>query len=133
MSEHDVHADRGTGTGALVLSCLFALVVGAIAGLITTFAHAQLAPWGIVGGLAIAAAIVLGFRLVFGSRLVGAAAAIGFVAGAVALAFPGAGAPVLVLDGPLGWVWTIGAPAIAVAALVQPWPDGWPGRRSERL
>jgi len=133
MSEQDHGAPRGIGVGAAVLSCLFAVVVGAIAGLITTFAHARLAPWGLIGGLAIAAAIVLGFRLVFDSRLVGAAAAIGFLIGEIALAFPGAGAPVLVLDGPPDWIWASGPALLAAAAIVQPWPGGWPGRRSDRL
>lgn len=125
--------DRGMGAGALVLSCLVALVVGAVAGLLTTFAHAQLAPWALLAGLAIALALVLGFRLVFASRIVAGAAGLGFVAGSVALSFPSAGAAVLTLDDPTGWIWAIGPALLMAAAIVQPWPDGWPGRRSARL
>ena len=63
------------GVGATVLSSLFALLVGIVVGVITTFTHGQLAPWGLVGGLLVVVALVVGFRLVFDSRAVGAAAA----------------------------------------------------------
>jgi N-acetyl-1-D-myo-inositol-2-amino-2-deoxy-alpha-D-glucopyranoside deacetylase len=121
------HDDR-MGVGSLVVSCVFALVIGAAAGLITTFAHAQLPPWGLIAGLAIAVALVAGFRLVFASRLVGAAAAAGFVAGGALLALPGAGAPVFTFDGPLGWIWAFGPAVLALAALVPPWPGRAPRR-----
>jgi hypothetical protein len=118
-----------TGLGALAVSCVFGLIVGGIAGIITTFTHAQLPPWGLVAGLAIAAALALGFRLVFDSRLVGTAAAVGFVAASAVLALPGAGAPILTLDGPSGWIWAIGPTLLAVAALLPRWP-GAVARRS---
>jgi len=124
-----VPAAERMGPGTLAVSCVFALIVGGIAGIITTFTHAQLPPWGLVAGLAIAAALVLGFRLVFDSRLVGAAAAIGFVAASAVLALPGAGAPILTLDAASGWIWAVGPALLAVATLVPRWP-GVVARRS---
>jgi N-acetyl-1-D-myo-inositol-2-amino-2-deoxy-alpha-D-glucopyranoside deacetylase len=117
-------ADRGDrmGVGTLVISSVFALVVGAVGGLITTFTHAQLAPWALIAGLAVVVALVLGFRLVFGSRIVGAVGGAGFIAAEIALTLPAAGAPVLALDGPLGWIWAIAPGVLAVAAVAVPWP-----------
>jgi hypothetical protein len=112
----------------VLVSCAFALVVGGVAGIITTFTHAQLRPWGLVAGLAIALALVLGFRLVFESRVVGAAGALGFVAGTMLLMLPASGTAVLVLNGPIGWIWVLGPAVLAVVALAQPWP----GRPSQR-
>jgi hypothetical protein len=119
---------RSPGIGTSVVSSLFALVVGGVAGVVTTFTHAQLAPWGLVAGLAIVVALVLGFRLVFESRVVGAAAGLGFVVGTVLVALPGAGSPMFALDGPLGWIWAI-APALLIVAAVAP---PWPGRARDR-
>lgn len=123
-------ADRGpsTSVGTLLSSCIFAILIGGVAGIITTFVHAQLPPWALVAGLAIAAALVIGIRLVFDSRVVAAVAGLGFVVGQVALTFPAAGAPVLSLDGPLGWIWAVGPAALAVAAVAVPWP-GRPASR----
>jgi hypothetical protein len=117
-------ADRGErmGVGTLVISALFALVVGGVGGLITTFAHAQLPPWALIAGLLIVVALVLGFRLVFDSRIVAAVGGVGFLAGEVALTLPAAGAPVLALDGPLGWIWAIAPAVLLVAAVAVPWP-----------
>jgi hypothetical protein len=111
------------GAGAVIVSCVFAVVIAGVAGVVTTFTHAQLAPWGLIAGLAVALALVLGFRLVFDSRLVGAAAGLGFVAGTVLLAFPAAGSPMFVVNGPIGWLWAIGPALLALLAVVVPWPE----------
>jgi hypothetical protein len=108
------------GIGATLLSSLFAVLVGVVVGVITTFTHAQFLPWGLMAGLAVVVALVLGFRLVFDSRVVGAAAAIGVIVASAALALPGAGGTVLVLTSPAGWIWALG-PAI-LAAVVLLWP-----------
>lgn len=76
------------GFGATALSCVFAGLAGVVVGVITTFTHGQLAPWGLVAGLAIVAALVGGFRLVFDSRVVGAAAALGVIGASFVLTFP---------------------------------------------
>ncbi|HEY4152570.1 MAG TPA: hypothetical protein VGM38_04555 [Pseudolysinimonas sp.] len=108
------------GAGATALSSVFAVLVGIVVGVITTFTHSLLAPWGLVVGLAIVAALIGGFRLVFGSRVVGAAAALGIVGAAAALALPGAGGTVLTLDGVSGWVWALGPVVIALIVLLLP-------------
>jgi hypothetical protein len=108
------------GAGATALSSVFAVLVGIVVGVVTTFTHALLAPWGLIAGLAIVAALVGGFRLVFDSRVVAGAAALGIVGAAAALALPGAGGTVLALDGVSGWVWALGPAVIAVVVLLLP-------------
>ncbi len=120
--------DERMGRGVAILACLFALVIGGVVGLLATFAHAQLAPWGLIAGLAIVTALVAGFRLVFASRLVAAAAGVGAAVACVLLAFPGAGAPILSLDRPLGWIWVVGGVVLVVAALLVRWPRRPSGR-----
>ena len=108
------------GAGATALSSVFALLVGIVVGVITTFTHGLVAPWGLVSGLAIVAALVGGFRLVFASRIVGAAAAVGVIGASAVLALPGAGGTVLALDGPLGYLWAFGPAVIALIVLLVP-------------
>ena len=108
------------GAGATALSSVFGLLVGIVVGVITTFTHAMLAPWGLIAGLAIVAGLVGGFRLVFGSRVVGGAAAIGVIGASAVLALPGAGGTMLALDGPLGYFWTFGPAVISVIVLLLP-------------
>ncbi|GAA2088725.1 hypothetical protein GCM10009840_28850 [Pseudolysinimonas kribbensis] len=123
MSEQAGHVrSTAPGAGAVIVSCVFALVIAGIAGVVTTFTHAQLAPWGLIAGLAVALVLVLGLRLVFDSRVVGAAAGLGFVAGTVLLAFPAAGSPMFALTDAIGWVWALGPAVLALVAIVVPWP-----------
>lgn len=123
MTEHTTRMAGGpAGAGALVVSSVFAFVIAGVAGVVTTFTHAQLPPWGLLAGLGIDAALVLGLRLVFDSRIVGATAGLGFVVGTVLLAFPAAGSPMFTLSGWTGWVWAIGPALLAVAAVLVPWP-----------
>ena len=113
-------AEEPLGAGATALSSVFGVLVGIVVGVITTFTHALLLPWGLIAGLAIVAALVGGFRLVFGSRVVGAAAALGVIGASAALALPGAGGTALALDGWPGYVWAFGPAAIAVIVLLLP-------------
>jgi N-acetyl-1-D-myo-inositol-2-amino-2-deoxy-alpha-D-glucopyranoside deacetylase len=120
-TQPDTGADaEPLGAGATVLSSVFALLVGIVVGVITTFTHGLAFPWATIAGLAIVAALVAGFRLVFDSRIVGAAAALGVLAASVALAFPGAGGVALALTGPSGWIWAIGPLAVSVVVLLVP-------------
>ncbi len=121
------------GGGATIVACVFALLIGLVVGTITTFTHRQTlmlgsiaVPWGLIAGLAVVVALVAGFRLVFASRLVGGATGVGVVVASAVLALPGAGGSVLVVDGPVGYVWAI-APAVLTFVIVV-----WPGRRSHR-
>ena len=121
----NTEADRA-GIITVVLASTFALVIGVAVGFITTFTHRGLPPWGLLAGFAIILAVVLGFRLVFASRIIGAAAAVGAVGATALLMLPGAGGTAFVLDDPIGYAWAIGPSVLAVGALV--WPNPVAGR-----
>jgi hypothetical protein len=104
----------------MVIACTFAALLGAAVGTITTFTHRQLPPWGAIAGLLIIGALVAGFRLVFDSRIVAGAAAVGVLVSIAVLALPGAGGSVVVADGWLGYLWVLGAPIMALVVLA--WP-----------
>lgn len=93
-----------------------------------TFVHRQfpvpvfgtVIPLGLVGGLAIVTALLVGFRLVFDDRWATAGASFGIVGAASLLALPGAGGSLLVLADPVGYVWAFGPVVIALVVLA--WP-----------
>ena len=109
----------------LAVAAVFAFAIGAAVGFVTTFTHHQYVPWGLVAGLLVVVATVTGFRLVFDSRVIAGAAAVGVVAGIAVLALPGIGGSVLVTDDPVGWTWAI-APVVLSVTVV-----AWPRRRIE--
>jgi N-acetyl-1-D-myo-inositol-2-amino-2-deoxy-alpha-D-glucopyranoside deacetylase len=108
------------GPGATALSSVFGVLVGLVVGMITTFTHGQLAPWGLIAGLAIVTALVAGFRLVFGSRVVGGAAALGVIASSALLALPGAGGAALSLHGVPDYLWAFGPAVLSLIVLLVP-------------
>jgi hypothetical protein len=123
--------DQRMGPVGTVVAMVLAAAVGVFAGAITTFTHRQWPeplPWGVIAGVAVIAAIVAGFRIVFDSRLVAGAAAVGALAAMSLLALPGAGGSALVLDDAIGRVWAF-APTV-VSAIVLAWPR--PRRRGAR-
>jgi len=115
-----------------VIAVVLAVVVGAFAGVVTTFTHRQWVvqagpvplPFGLVAGLAVILAVVVGFRLAFSSRAVALGGAAGAVAAIGVLALPGAGGSAIVLSDPLGWTWAIAPAVLSIAAVL------WPARRS---
>jgi N-acetyl-1-D-myo-inositol-2-amino-2-deoxy-alpha-D-glucopyranoside deacetylase len=111
------------GPTATIVASVFAAIIGVAVGIITTFTHRQLPPLGLIAGLLIVGALIAGFRLVFESRIVAGAAALGVLLAVAVLALPGAGGSVVVADGILGYAWVLGTPAIAAAVIV------WPGNR----
>lgn len=118
--------DRATVL-TLAFAAVFALAIGAAVGFVTTFTHRQYVPWGLVAGLAIIAALIAGFRLVFDSRVIAGASAVGIVGATALLMLPGAGGSVFVLDDALGWTWAI-APTLVALVVV-----AWPSRRRLRM
>jgi len=108
------------GAGATALSSVFAVLISVVVGVITTFTHGLVPPWGLIAGLAIVAALVGGFRLVFGSRIVAAAAALGVIGASAALALPGAGGTALTLNGVPGYLWAFGPALLSVIVLAVP-------------
>ena len=114
------------GIAARILACFFALVLGVFAGLVLTFAHQSAmrvgdvsVPWGLIVALVLSAALLAGLRLVYTTRLVAGAAALGLL-GVVALLSLASGGSVVVPDNDAGRVWTIGV--VLITAVVLAWP-----------
>ena len=115
-----------------VLTLVLSFVTGAGIGFVLTFTHRQYVvelgelslPLGLIGGLAIVAALLSGMRLAFGDRLAALAAAAGVVLASVALIVPTRGGSALVLEDPISYAWAIG-PTVIGAVII-----GWPRRRS---
>lgn len=111
---------------------MLAFVLGAAVGFVLTFAHRQFpvdllgipVPLGLLGALAVVAALLVGFRLAFGDRWVALAAGGGVVLAAALLALPGAGGSLVVLADTVGYVWAFGPAVIALVVV------GWPGSDS---
>lgn len=108
------------------VAAIFALAIGVAVGFVTTFTHRQFPPGGVIAGLVVVIALVLGFRLVFGSRIIAAAAAVGVIGATVILMMPGAGGTAFVVQDPIGYVWAAG-PTLVSAAVV-----AWPRPRARR-
>jgi hypothetical protein len=119
----DSRGEDGLGLTATIIASVFAAVIGAGVGIITTFTHRLLPPLGLILGLLIVGALIAGFRLVFDSRIIAGAAALGVLGAVAVLALPGAGGSVIVSDGILGYIWVLGTPLIAATVVV------WPGFR----
>lgn len=122
----------GGWSGQLV-ACLLALLVGAFVGGVLTAAHGAsveiagaTVSWGLVVGLPLVAAFLVGLRLVFPGRLVVAAGALGMIAAQVALILVAGGGVLGAPDTPVGLIWTVGPVALAAATL------GWPSGRRAR-
>ncbi|MEP6479659.1 MAG: PIG-L family deacetylase [Rhodoglobus sp.] len=134
--EPDPTAFAQQGLVTKIASSALALVLGFFVGALLTVIHqatAQVAsisvPWGIVAAIAISIALLVGLRLVFGSRVITALAAVGLVAAVVVLSLQGAGGSILVPANPAGYIWTFAPVVIALAVLA--WPRSWrrtPGR-----
>jgi len=116
-----------------VLALILSLVTGAGIGFVLTFTHRQYVvelgdlrvPLGLIGGLAIVAALLGGMRLAFGDRLAALFAAAGVVLASVALIVPTRGGSALVLEDPISYSWAIG-PTVIAAVII-----GWPARRRQ--
>ncbi|WP_344757336.1 DUF6113 family protein [Leifsonella bigeumensis] len=112
-----------------VVAALLAAALGAVVGFIATVNHqlaadvfGQQVPAGIVISLLACAALLVGGRLYFGTRIVAACAAAGLLAVVTLLSGAGPGGSVLVPANPAGWTWTIGTAVIAVVVIAWPRP-----------
>jgi N-acetyl-1-D-myo-inositol-2-amino-2-deoxy-alpha-D-glucopyranoside deacetylase len=110
-----------------VVTSLLSLLVGVAAGGICTVNHqlvlsvgAVRFPIGVVVSLAIVAALLIGSRIVFESRIPASLAAVGVLGALAILTLGGAGGSVLVPANPAGYTWTYGA--TIVVAVVLAWP-----------
>ena len=110
---------------------VLAFATGAAMGFVLTFTHRQYLveigsvtlPLGLVGGLAIVAALLAGMRLAFGERLTPIAAAAGLLVGAGILVLPGNNGSLYLENDPLGYIWVLAPTVLAIVII------GWPERR----
>ncbi|MBF4579956.1 PIG-L family deacetylase [Frigoribacterium sp. VKM Ac-2530] len=114
-------------TGGRVATTGLALAAGAVFGALGTVAHqgtvtvAGAPIWsGLVLSLVMAAALLAGMRLLFGSRVVAVAVALGLLGAAALLSQPGAGGSALVPANGPGYAWTFGP--LLIAMVVIAWP-----------
>jgi N-acetyl-1-D-myo-inositol-2-amino-2-deoxy-alpha-D-glucopyranoside deacetylase len=115
------------GLGAKIVTCLLALVLGVFVGATLTVAHQAAVtvagvriPWGIIASIVITAALIVGLRIVFETRIVAGVAALGLLGASAFLALQSSGGSILVPDNTIGYVWTF-APVI-IAGLALAWP-----------
>ncbi len=128
-----------TAIPARIFSIVLALATGAGTGFVLTFTHRQYVvtfgdvsvPLGLIGGLAIVAALLAGMRLAFAERAAPIAAAAGVILGSAVLTLPGNSGSLFLPDDPVGHVWAVGPTVLAIVII------GWPtarrrGETSER-
>jgi N-acetyl-1-D-myo-inositol-2-amino-2-deoxy-alpha-D-glucopyranoside deacetylase len=77
-------------------------------------------PWGVIAGLAITAALLLGLRLVFDTRWVALCTAIGLLGASALFAVQSTGGSILVPANVAGYTWTFGP--VLIGILVLAWP-----------
>jgi len=113
---------------------VLAFATGAAMGFTLTFTHRQYlvdvgpatVPLGLIGGLAIVAALLAGMRLAFGERLSPMAAAAGLLIGAGILVLPGNNGSLYLETDPLGYIWVLGPTLLAIVIIG--WPSPRPGQ-----
>ena len=76
---------------------------------------------GAIAGIVVAAAVLIGFRLAFATRVVPAFAALGMIAIVAVLSFPSAGGSQLVNQNGPGILWEISPAVLAIVVLA--WPQ----------
>ncbi len=121
---------------ARVVTIVLAVVTGTAIGFVLTFTHRQYqvelagipVPLGLLGGLAIVAALLIGMRLAFGDRIAPLAAGLGVVAAIGILGIPQPNGSTVYANDAIDYVWVL-APTVIAAAVVF-WPEpGSAGRR----
>ena len=124
----DSYAWSDLGAAAKVIACALAGLIGIALGGIGTVNHqlvlsvgdARL-PSGVTVALVLVAALMVGLRLVFVSRIVALVAGLGILLAVALFTVGGPGGSVLVPANPAGYVWSYGA--AMVVALVLVWPN----------
>jgi hypothetical protein len=116
---------------ARVFSAVLAVATGAALGLVLTFTHRQYVaevggipvPWGLLGGLAIVAAFLVGMRLAFGERVAPLAAAAGLLGAIAVLGIPNANGSTVYVGDAIDYTWILAPTLIAIVVV------GWPSER----
>jgi N-acetyl-1-D-myo-inositol-2-amino-2-deoxy-alpha-D-glucopyranoside deacetylase len=119
---------RDLAPGTKVLVSLVFLALGALVGLLMTAVHqadvvvAGVAlPWGLVLGLVATVGLVVGSRVLTGTRYIPALVAVGLMGMTAFLASPTRGGSVIVAANPAGYIWTFAPAVITLVALA--WPN----------
>jgi hypothetical protein len=133
--DRELHGRQGgglTAVAARAFTLVLAFATGAGTGFVLTFTHRQYivdlagvpVPLGLVGGLAIVAALIAGMRLAFAERIPPIAAAAGVILGSAILVLPGNSGSLFVPDDPVGYVWAVGPTVLAIVIIGWPQPRG---------
>ena len=93
---------------------------GAVLGLMGSFTHQSLQPWGVAIALITVALYLSGLRVWAGDRGPASLAAAGIAAVSGFLAMPDAGGSVVIPANFAGYTWTLGV--VLIALLVLAWP-----------
>ncbi len=130
IREHETHAPTFSeqSVTAKVIGAVLALLLGAFVGAIATVSHSSVLgvgatplPIGLLVSILLVTGLLAGLRIVFGTRVLAAAAAVGVVGIAALMATEGPGGSVIVANNLVGTIWAF-APVV-VAAVVLGWPD----------
>jgi hypothetical protein len=124
-----------TSIAARVFTLVLAFVTGAGTGFVLTFAHRQYVveaagltvPLGLIGALAIVAALIAGMRLAFGERAAPIAGAAGVILGSAVLVLPGNSGSLFMPQDPVGYIWAVGPALLAIVII------GWPASQTGRV
>jgi N-acetyl-1-D-myo-inositol-2-amino-2-deoxy-alpha-D-glucopyranoside deacetylase len=123
----DSYAWKDLGVAARIIACTLAGLIGIALGGIGTVNHQLVLavggvrlPSGVVVALVLVAALMVGLRLVFVSRIVALAAGLGILLAVAVLTVGGPGGSVLVPANLAGYAWSYGAAMIVALVLV--WP-----------
>jgi hypothetical protein len=131
MASHPGAGARWLLRGGLVVA---GAVLGALVGLVATFAHQSMPPLGISLALVTSTVFLVGARLAAPSRAGVIGAAAGLLGVTTLLAAPAAAGGSLVVPGnTVGYAWLIGV--MAVSAVVVSWPriQRAPQRRADSM
>lgn len=118
-----------TAIASRAFTLVLAFVTGAGTGFVLTFIHGHYVvewgevpvPLGLIGSLAIVAALLAGMRLAFAERGAPIAAALGVIAGTAVLTLPGNSGSLFLPDDPAGYIWAVGPAVLAIVIIA--WPQ----------
>lgn len=121
-----------TAIASRAFAFVLAFVTGAGTAFVLTFVHGHYVvewgdvsvPLGLIGSLAVVAALLAGMRLAFAERAAPIAAAVGLIAGMVVLTLPGNSGSLFLPDDPAGYIWAIGPTVLAIVVIA--WPQRSP-------
>lgn len=102
-----------------------ALVLGAVAGILGSFVHAQRVaglPGGLLAALALSAAVFVAAGLLVAARSGAAAAAAGWFLVVLLLSAPRPEGDLVVAGNALGYGWLLGGTVVAGLAVARPYP-----------